>query len=58
METTMTDQDPQTHDDNGDNSGSQGNAGNRPAVMNWIIIIIGLLVIAQAIALGVFWLHL
>lgn len=54
----MTDQDPQTHDDNGDNSGSQGNAGNRPAVMNWIIIIIGLLVIAQAIALGVFWLHL
>ena len=35
-----------------------GGGKERPAIMNWVIIIIGVLVVAQAIALGVFWLYL
>ena len=35
-----------------------GGGKERPAIMNWVIIIIGVLVLAQAIALGVFWLAL
>lgn len=33
-------------------------SGDRPAIMNWVILIIGLLVVAQAVALGLFWLKL
>ena len=43
---------PAKHDD------LPGGGKERPAIMNWVIIIIGVLVIAQAIALGVFWLAL
>jgi flagellar basal body-associated protein FliL len=59
MEHTMTEQNqqPETHTDK-PHDNTPESAADRPAVMNWIIVIIGILVLAQAIALGIFWLHL
>ena len=39
-------------------SDSTKDSGDRPAVMNWIIFIIAVLVIAQGLVLAWFWLKL
>jgi len=36
----------------------QSGGSERPAIMNWIIVIIGVLVLAQAAVLAWFWLKL
>jgi len=48
--------DPQSSDDQQDDLPSGGK--ERPAIMNWIIIIIGVLVLAQGAVLAWLWLKL